>query len=170
MNKFGSKKGVNYLDIKILYYKKFKGTEKAIDYVHWAYHMLENEVSTTSLNIHASLRAPLNIFEVEDYFNRALDELGIEVPLFEECAKCYIRFLLMQIVDDNNKAIDLAYEIYEVIREHFSNEELNKWFEISEMIDDYRYGDNIDNFTKEFIITIIVQEAKKQLSNKCLLS
>src|SRR5690606_29040973 len=129
--------------------------------------MLENEISTIYLNILASLREPLNIFEVEDYFNRALDELGIEEPLFEECAKCYIRFLLMQIVDDNNKAIDLAYEIYEVIREHFSNEELNKWFEISEMIDDYRYGDNIDNFNKEFIITINVQEVMTQLSNKC---
>ena len=132
--------------------------------------MLENEVSTTSLNILASLREPLNIFEVEDYFNRALDELDIEEPLYEECAKCYIRYLLIQIVDDNNKAMNLAYEIYEVIREHFTNEELDKWFEISEMIDDYRYGDNIKNLTKDFIITIIVALAKKQLSNKFLLN
>ncbi|WP_251518013.1 hypothetical protein [Oceanobacillus luteolus] len=132
--------------------------------------MLENEVSTTSLNILASLREPLNIFEVEDYFNRALDELDIEEPLYEECAKCYIRYLLIQIVDDNNKAMNLAYEIYEVIREHFTNEELDKWFEISEMIDDYRYGDNIKNLTKDFIITIIVDLAKKQLSNKFLLN
>ncbi|MCM3742463.1 hypothetical protein M3210_19935 [Oceanobacillus luteolus] len=131
---------------------------------------MENEVSTTSLNILASLREPLNIFEVEDYFNRALDELDIEEPLYEECAKCYIRYLLIQIVDDNNKAMNLAYEIYEVIREHFTNEELDKWFEISEMIDDYRYGDNIKNLTKDFIITIIVDLAKKQLSNKFLLN
>lgn len=161
---------MNQLDIKILYYKRFKGNEKAIDYVNWAYNMLENEVSTTSLNILASLREPLNIFEVEDYFNRALDELDIEEPLYEECAKCYIRYLLIQIVDDNNKAMNLAYEIYEVIREHFTNEELDKWFEISEMIDDYRYGDNIKNLTKDFIITIIVDLAKKQLSNKFLLN
>ena len=132
--------------------------------------MLENEVSTTSLNILASLREPLNIFEVEDYFNRALDELDIEEPLYEECAKCYIRYLLIQIVDDNNKAMNLAYEIYEVIRENFTDEELDKWFEISEMIDEYRYGDNIKNLTNDFIITIIVDLAKKQLSNKFLLN
>lgn len=30
--------------------------------------MLENEATTTSLNILASIREPLNLFEIEDYF------------------------------------------------------------------------------------------------------
>ncbi|MCM3399176.1 hypothetical protein [Oceanobacillus profundus] len=161
---------MNNLNIKILCFKKFKGKEKPVDYVNWAYSLWENETRTPSVNILASLREPLNIFEVEDYFNRALGELGIKEPSYEECAKCYIRYLLMQIIDDHNKAINLAYEIYEVVREHFTNEELEIWFEISEMIDDFRYGDNINKFTEDFIITIIVQEAKKQLISKFLLS
>ena len=63
------------MDTKILYYKKFKGEEMPINYINWANSMLENENSTTSLNILASLREPLNIFEIEEYFKRALGEL-----------------------------------------------------------------------------------------------
>lgn len=157
------------MDTKILYYKKFKGIEKPVDYVDWAFTMLENETSTTSLNILASLREPLNIFEVEDYFERALDELRLKEPSYEQCAKYYIRYLLRQIIDDKNNAMNFAYEIYEVVREHFTNEELEIWYEISEMIDDFRYGDNIKKLTQDYLITIILQEAKKQLGSKFLL-
>ncbi|QOY34757.1 hypothetical protein AWH56_018800 [Anaerobacillus isosaccharinicus] len=156
------------MDTEILYYKKFKGIEKPLDYVNWAFSMLENEISTTSLNILASLREPLNIFEVEDYFERALDELSMKEPSYEQCAKYHIRYLLRQIIDDKNNAMNFAYEIYEVVRELFTNEELETWYEISEMIDDFRYGDNIKKLTQDFLITIIVQEAKKQLGSKFL--
>lgn len=158
-----------HMDTKILYYKRFKGNVMPIDYINWANCMLENENSTTSLNILASLREPLNIFEIEEYFKRALGELSMTEPSNEECAKYYIRHLLRVILNDKNKALNLAYEIYEVVREHFFNEELEIWYiwyEISEMIDDFRYGDNPRNFTHEFLITIIVHETNKQLSNK----
>ena len=154
---------------KILYYKKFKSNEIPIDYVNWAYSMLERGISTTSLNILASLSEPLNIFEIEDYFKRALDELNMVEPSIEECAKYYIRHLLRQIINDKNNAINLAYEIYEVVREHFINEELEIWYEISEMIDDFRYCDNIRKITQDYLITSIVQESNKQLNNKFLL-
>ena len=154
---------------KILYYKKFKGNEIPVDYVNWAYSMLERGISTTSLNILASLSEPLNIFEIEDYFKRALGELNMVEPSIEECAKYYIRHLLRQIINDKNNAINLAYEIYEVVREHFINEELEIWYEISEMIDDFRYGDNIRKITQDYLITSIVQESNKQLNNKFLL-
>lgn len=140
-----------------------------IDYINWANSMLENDNSTTSLNILVSLREPLNIFEIEEYFKRAMSELSMKEPSNEECAKYYIRHLLKEILNDKNKALNLAYEIYEVVREHFFNEELEIWYiwyEISEMIDDFRYGDNPRNFTHEFLITIIVHETNKQLSNK----
>jgi len=155
---------------KILYYKKFKGKELPVDYVNWAYSMLENGISTPSLNILASLREPLNIFEIEDYFKRALVELSMAEPSYEECAKYYIRHLLRRVIDDKNNAINFAYEIYEVVREHFINEELEIWYEISDMIDDFRYGDNMRKITQDFLITTIVQESKKQLSNRFLLN
>lgn len=158
-----------HIDTKILYFKKFKGEEMPIDYINWANSMLENDNSTTSLNILVSLREPLNIFEIEEYFKRAMSELSMKEPSNEECAKHYIRHLLKEILNDKNNAINLAYEIYEVVREHFFNEELEIWYiwyGISEMIDDFRYGDNPSNITHEFLISIIVHETKKQLSNK----
>lgn len=158
-----------HMDTKILYFKKFKGEEMPIDYINWANSMLENDNSTTSLNILASFREPLNIFEIEEYFKRAMSELSMKEPSNEECAKYYILHLLKEILNDKNNAINLTYEIYEVVGEHFFNEESEIWYiwyEISEMIDDFRYGDNPRNITHEFLINIIVHKTNKQLSNK----
>ena len=48
------------------------------------------------------------------------------------------------------------------------------WLEISDMIDDYQYGDNYFNITDEIIHTTIMKKAKSQLehyrkksSNEC---
>ncbi|NYF26144.1 hypothetical protein [Sporosarcina sp. JAI121] len=158
------------MDTKILYYKIFERNVEPVDYVNWAFKMLKNEISTTSLSILSSLSKPHNIFEVEDYFHRVVEELSMQEPSHEECAKYYIRNLLRQIIHDETNAINFAYEIYVVVREHFINNKLEIWYEISEMIDDFRYGDNIGNITKDSLITTIVQEAKVQLKSNFLLS
>lgn len=158
------------METKILYYKIFEKKVEPIDYVNWAYKMLGNGISSTSLNILSSLSEPLSIFEVEEYFYRAVREIDIQEPSHEDCAKYFIWNLLKQIIDDEYKAVDYAYEIYEVVREHFINDELNVWYEISEMIDDYRYGDNVVNITRKFLIASIVNEAKKQLKLNFLLN
>ena len=158
------------MDTNILYYKIFEKNVEPVDYVNWANKMLKNEISTTSLCILSSLRKPLNIFEVEDYFRRVVEELSMQEPSHEKCAKYYIRNLLRQIIHDETNAINLAYEIYAVVREHFISDELEIWYEISEMIDDFWYGDNIGNITKDSLMTTIVQEAKVQLKSNFLLS
>ncbi|MGY3190165.1 hypothetical protein [Lysinibacillus sp. RS5] len=158
------------METKILYYKIFEKKVEPIDYVNWACEMLANGISSTSLNILSSLREPLNIFEVEDYFYRAVKEIDIQEPSHEYCAKYFIRYLLKQIIDDEYKAIDNAYEIYKVIREHFINDEWNVWYEISEMIDDYQFGDNVMNITGKSLISSIVNEANKQLKLNFLLN
>ncbi|MDZ5472360.1 hypothetical protein SM124_11435 [Bacillus sp. 31A1R] len=151
------------MDTKILYYNIYEGDVKPIDYVNWAIQMLINGFSSPSLNILSSLSEPLNMFEVEDYFNRASIELNLKKPSQEECVRFYIRDLLLKIIHEENHAIGLAYRMYEVVREHFINEEYSVWYEISEKIDDFRYGDNIHHITEKTLITHIVEEAKKQL-------
>ncbi|QKE76093.1 hypothetical protein HPK19_25145 (plasmid) [Arthrobacter citreus] len=152
------------MDTKILYYKIYEFEVTSNDYVNWAIEMLLNNHSTYSLNILASLNEPLNIFEVEEYFNRTLNELNLSVPSHQECAESYLIHLAKKIIDNENNAIDFAYEMYKTVREHFINEELSVWYEISEMIDDYRYGDNIGKITKDVLITKIVEEAKKHIN------
>lgn len=147
----------------ILFYKIYEGKDEPVDYWNWAFKMIESEFSSPSLYILSSLTEPLNIFEVKDYFNKAVKELRIEKPTQEECAKYLICNLLSRIIEDQTKAIDYAYEVYKLVREHFINEELDIWYEISEMIDDFRYGDNIENITMDLLTSKIIQEAKKQI-------
>jgi len=153
------------METGVLYYKKFERKVLASDYIDWAFYMIHNGMSNPSLNILVSLTEPLNIFEVEEYFNRALNELAIVEPSYEESARQYVRYLLRQIVADPSIAIDNAYAIYIIAREHCLNEEVI-WFEISEMIDDFMYGDNLQNITRTDIDRIIVQESERQLKNK----
>ncbi|WP_078414237.1 hypothetical protein [Priestia abyssalis] len=147
----------------ILFYKIHQGDVEPIDYTNWALEMLENDCSSFSLNILSSLRKPLNIFEVEDYFRRALRELDLQEPSYEESAVYYIQHLSKKILEDESNAIDTAYEIYGVYRDLDYPEELSEWYYISEMIDDFRYGDNQSKLSKVALIMTIVKEAKNQL-------
>lgn len=153
------------MDINVLYYKKFEGNVRSVDYVVWACSMLENEFSSPSLSLSilASLEEPLNIFEVEQFFERAKRELKLTQPTYEESVEGYVQYLLQQILLDKQKAIEIAYDIYTILREHFDNEKVYRWYEISEMIDDFQYGDNVKNITQDLLVKVILQEANNQL-------
>ena len=69
-----------------------------------------------------------------------LRKLSIARPSF--------RYLLREIVDDPSKAIINAFDIYKIAREHIFDEEQDIWYEISDMIDDFLYGENIKNTTR----------------------
>ncbi|PID16713.1 hypothetical protein CSV63_02160 [Sporosarcina sp. P34] len=152
----------------VLYYKIFERKVLATDYIEWAFYMLHNGKSTPSLNVLVSLSKPLNTFEVEEYFNRAITELNIAIPSSEESARHYVRYLLRETIDDPSKAIDNAYDIYKIVREHFLDEEQDIWYEISEMIDDLLYGDNIKDITRTSLTKCIVLESEHQLKNEVL--
>lgn len=68
------------MNLKDLFYKKTEHLITPTDYVEWALSMLENDFSSESLYILSSLREPLNLFEVEDYFDRTFVELNLTVP------------------------------------------------------------------------------------------
>lgn len=127
--------------------------------------MLENNCSSFSLNILSSLREPLNIFEVEDYFGRVLSEMELQEPSYEECARYYILHLSEKILQDKNNAVDIVYDINTVIRDIDYPEDLEEWFIISDMIDEFHYGGNNFKLTKDELIATIMNEAKSQLKN-----
>ncbi|MFJ7637821.1 hypothetical protein ACQKIC_01090 [Peribacillus sp. NPDC046944] len=157
------------MDTTILYYKRYEGKAKPIDYVNWAYQKLTDDSSVNSLKILASFREPLNQFEVEDYFQRVIKEWEMPVPTHEECAKAYLYHLLRQILGEDKHVAHIAYEVYEVVREHFN--ELNVWYDISEMIDEFQCGENRlrENLTWEQFLSMIKLEAEKQLENEFFL-
>lgn len=147
----------------LLYYKIHKITAEPNDYVRWAHGLIETNQTSPSLLILASLRAPLNPFEVESYFHQAVGELSIQRPSVEACSKQVTRCLLSKIVEENRKALDHAHALYQVLRDDFPDFDTATWFEMSELIDDFRYGNNEQKLTEAELITRIVEKAKEQL-------
>ncbi|MEK5146786.1 hypothetical protein MKX53_07070 [Psychrobacillus sp. FSL K6-4615] len=145
-----------------LFYKIQKGTVITKDYVNWSINLLENDVSLPSVNIISSFLTGESIFEVEEYFNRALNELEIQKPTFEICARAYIGHLANKIIKENNHSFtfDFAYKIYRIVASDLDYpDDLMEWYEISEMIDEQRNGDIPLEFNESQVISTIKNEA-----------
>lgn len=145
-----------------LFYKIQKGTVLTEDYVNWSINLLENDVSSPSVNIISSFSFGESIFEVEEYFNRALNELETQKPTFEICARAYIGYLANKIIKENNNSFtfDLAYMIYRIVALDLDYpDDLMEWYEISEMIDEQRNVDIPLEFNESQVITKIKNEA-----------
>lgn len=153
------------MEINRLFYIISEGQIEAKDYVKWAYSMVENKYTSPALNTLAFLEEPLNIFEVEQFFKRVLEELNLDEPTYEEQRNGQIQYLLQQIILEKDYAIRNGSEIYKIYRNNFDYDHHKTlvWYEISEMIDDFQYGDNINNYSEELLVQTIIQKAKEQI-------
>ncbi|MGP7816396.1 hypothetical protein [Niallia sp. 01092] len=147
----------------ILYYKMYENKVEAIDYIDWTIAMLKSGYSSDSLLILSSLQEPLNLFEVEDYFKRSVKELNIYKPSYEECARSFIVHLSEMILAGGNNMVEVANEIYSVVRSLEYPEDLIEWYKITEWMDDFRYGDNISNISEQTLTEMIIKIAKNQI-------
>lgn len=151
------------METNVLFYKIKKGTITTEDYVNWSYSQLEKNVSSPSLNILSSFSFDDNLFEVEMYFKRAIDELAINEPTFEICAKAYIGFLANKIKKayEHTVIFDLADMIFQMAATELDNaDDLFAWFEISEMIDRLNYDDQSFLLNEGDLISRIKNEAE----------
>lgn len=147
-----------------LFYKKFNNIVESKDYVAWSISMIENNHQSISLYSLSTFKEPYNIFEIEEYFERALKELKVSIPSFEESCYEQIRFLSRIILKDENKAIDIAQDIYHISVELGYPDDLEEWFYISEMRDSFYYGGNRNSYkVKKRLVATIVEAAKQQL-------
>ena len=155
-------KVVDIMQTNALFYKMQKGTVLTEDYVNWSIKLLENGVTSPSVNIISSLSSGENIFEVEEYFNRALNELGIQKPTFEICARAYLGHLANKIIKEKNHSLtfDFTYMIYRIVASDLDYpDDLMEWYEISEMIDEQRNGDTPLEFNESQVISRIKNQA-----------
>lgn len=155
------------MDIDRLFYKIGKREVEATHYVEWAYYMVEQQYNAEALHILAFLEEPLNIFEVEHLFKRACMELNLQKPTYEEQRNGQVQYLLQQILMDEQRAIALAYEVYAVYRNDMYMDDpgvfATTWYSISEVIDDFLYGDNANDYSLQQVIQTIVEAAKAQM-------
>ncbi|MEH7467005.1 hypothetical protein V7195_10805, partial [Priestia megaterium] len=127
---------------ELFYYIYQKSVTAEKHYLPWALSMLEHEQDSLSLSILASLQPPYNLFEIEDYFQRTLKELSLLKPSEQKCTDYLIYTRLQTIVQHEERALTEANHLYNMFIELDCPTKLVGWLEISDMIDDYQYGDN----------------------------
>lgn len=155
--------GGDKVDTNALFYKIQKGTVSTQDYLNWSHSLLERNVTSPSLTILSSFSFDDNIFEVEEYFKRALNELVIKKPTFDICARAYIGLLASRIlkVNDHTEIFDLAHMIFQIVATELDYpEDLYTWFELSEMIDRLDYDEIPLEFNENDVISRIKNKAK----------
>ncbi|MEH6949508.1 hypothetical protein V7068_21070 [Bacillus sp. JJ634] len=151
------------METNVLFYKIHKGTVSTENYVNWSHSLLKKNASSPSLNILSSFSFDDNLFEVEVYFKRALEELVIKEPTFEICARAYIGLLTSKIIkaNDYTKIFELAHRIFQIVATELdSSDDLFVWFEISEMIDRLDFDDKSFVLNEDDVISRIKNEAQ----------
>jgi hypothetical protein len=144
-----------------LFYKINKNSVVSKDYILWSHDSLKKGISSPSLSILSSFSNEDNIFEVEAYFNRAVKELEIEEPCFEESAWGYIGFLAEEIIKDPS-IFDLAREILLIVATELNYpDDLMKWYDISELIDRLQYDEEAMNVVEGEVLSVIREEAMR---------
>jgi len=85
------------------------------DVVAWAMEMLEEGYDTESLGILAGLTEPLSWQEVESYLNKAIGELGWDMPPDEEsCLRAYALDVARAIIEGTVSTREGCAEIYRI--------------------------------------------------------
>lgn len=112
---------------------------KKDDISNWAIKCLEKGFDSKSLRMIATLNRFDSPFQSDDYFNRALKELGWGKIERNDCLMEYSKILAQKIVEDKVDPLEASEVIYQILVELDYPSELQGWFEIDEMIFDYNY-------------------------------
>ena len=82
--------------------------------IKWAMYLLENYIESENLAILATLLKPINEFEVDEYFNSVLRELGISMPSRSQAIEGYAKVLVKEVIERSISLESVASKIYEV--------------------------------------------------------
>ncbi|AJD89591.1 hypothetical protein JMA_02740 [Jeotgalibacillus malaysiensis] len=149
------------MELLALYYKKYAGAAKASDYVEWAcQHLYTDDPEVKKL---ASMRVKeqLNMFEIEQMFANVMKSLQLTAPSEKACVAAHIKSLHAQLVMPVPQTMQIVNEIYECTVAHDLFEEQMRWQEVSDIIDDFQYGDNQKGYTADQVKQMITAHARK---------
>ncbi|GIO41557.1 hypothetical protein [Paenibacillus apis] len=149
---------------RAIFYKVHKGNATTIDYLNWAYRMIEEDQESKSLYMLSSMEETENIFRYQDYFNRSLSELGITIPDFEDCAREIIRKLCLEIVNKTKDPFEATKDIFKVTFEIDYPADLSVWINLDEGIDRIIYDDEYYKPDEKELKEQIELEAKNYLA------
>lgn len=144
-----------------VFYKRYTGTIEAVDYVEWAIRQLDMDILEVKKLAAMGMGGQLNIFEVEEMFDRAMEGIGENPPSKHQCVDHHLKKLHSQLLFPNENALSVLQEIYEFTITHELFEEQMKWQEVSDAADDFHYGDNFYGYTEKRIHEMILAAATK---------
>ena len=143
-----------------LAYKRQKGTVTAADYIAWSYRQLESGSESPAIVKLSAMTEDANLFEVESYFQQALDELELKLPTLEPIET--IKLLATEILSttDDEEINRLAREIFHIVADLDYPKYLMDWFEISEMQDRLQYDTLTPPYSKHDVVEKIKETAR----------
>ncbi|MCZ2260825.1 hypothetical protein [Sporosarcina sp. G11-34] len=151
------------MELLSIYYKKYKSTVGASDYVKWAQHMLDMDCHEIAKL--ASMTEPLNLFEVESMFERSMKATGQEEPREVDCVAYHLKGLHAKLLVPNVEAISIVKELYHCVITEDLFEEQMRWHEAREPVDYFEY-DVTCNMTIEELSEEIITHARKLWRSK----
>lgn len=153
----------------ILAAKYYLGRNSPRDYADWAVSCLENGLDTKNIRILASMFNADSFSDINIYFQRALEELGLELPPKEESLLSYSKFIAKQIVENKIEPVKGCREIYLLSYGLDYSEKLSNWIYLDEGLDPKSYEFLWDSYRNseptQAIKDAIVREAKELLQD-----
>lgn len=136
------------------------------DFVDWAIACLEEGLDTKSLRMLAASDKPYYSIEIEDRFNKTLNELNWEKPSRKESLLSYAKLFAREIVDKKISPLKGSHEIFLLSLELDYPPELKGWFYLNEGYDPVTMKHlwdsyNFPNADREKWNESVFREAKK---------
>ncbi len=105
----------------------------------WVVNCFEKGFDSKSLRMLASMNKFDSAAELDNFFQRALNELGWDNIGEEDFLMRYAEILSQEIVENKIDPIKASRDIYQILRDLNYPPELHGWYETDEMIWDYEY-------------------------------
>lgn len=157
------------MKFEVLAGKIAAGVANSKDYTDWAMELLEQGSDSENIAILAGLcfdKYP-DSFEVRDYFNRCLDELGLILPTGDEVILYYAKYICEQIIKGGIPPRDGASALYHIGIDFGWQGIYSMWLYLEEDIESLRYDEGYYLFNtglnKQNIDQYIIKEAEQFL-------
>lgn len=152
------------VDYGMLWYKINKNSVTHQDYIDWALYEIMNGKQDVNLYALASYTAETYTYMIDDAFLMYQNRVGI--PTAYQQLTSYINGQITYIKQGKDWE-EAIVQLMHVWLAYGHPEPLEIWFELSEMLDDIRYGDNAKNLTKKHIYDRAQYEAAKHITMRC---
>lgn len=145
-----------------LFAKKHLQSTMTEEYVQWAIDMLELEFDSKNLRILAGLSNPLNPWEVDHYFELALNDLNISKPNKEEAIKYYSIYLCEQMLNGEISPSNGLEKFCWIAQELDYPDEYMMWYELEDAVLNINceYFCTYKGMNKSNVSSYLLKEAK----------